>query len=138
MNRELTTVAFLTTQLFLAGCAFDVVRLKQVATTLDTRSPCNDTFVLADDVDLQLSGGYSRRLKKGTRWTCIGKTPQGRVFQTQDQVLTAEASNVFEARLVVIAERVVGLYLPVERTFSPLDDHPKLVIRSSRTLQPSN
>jgi len=78
------------------------------------------SWKLADDVKLNLGSGYKRLLKKGTIWNCIGKIEQGDVLRTDDQVLTVEASNVFEAYIVVSGGLINGFYLPVERTYSPL------------------
>jgi hypothetical protein len=37
-------------------------------------------------------------------------------------------SNVFEANIVVADQKLIGYYLPVERSFSPLDDPLELPI----------
>lgn len=112
-----------------SGCAFDVIRVQQVSTKLETAILCNDIFVLAQDIDVQLGNGYSRTLKKGTKWRCVGKITQGEVYKTRDQILTVEASNIFEANIVVVAKNLVGFYLPVERTFTPLSTPTALVMR---------
>jgi len=51
---------------------------------------------------------------------------QGVVYKSKDQVLTVEASNIYEANIVVLSNKLVGFYLPVEHTFSPLDSKVKL------------
>lgn len=111
----------------MGGCAFDVIRVKQVPTTLSSDRSCDDSFILTKNIDIQLRGGYSRTLEKETRWNCIGKIPQGEVYITKDQVLTVEASNIYEAYIVILSDEIVGFYLPVERTFSPLDKRVQLV-----------
>jgi len=78
-------------------------------------------MTLAGDLTVKPSGGYERTLKKHTRWECVGQVTQGQVYRTRDQVLTVEASHVYEANIVVSSGHLVGFYLPVERTFSPLD-----------------
>lgn len=107
--------------LTLSGCAFNVVHVEQVPAVLDPTASCAAPFHLAENLSVRPSGGYERTLKKQTRWYCVGQIPQGYVYQTRDQVLTIEASHVYEARLVVSSGRLVGFYLQVEHTFSPLD-----------------
>jgi hypothetical protein len=114
--------------LMLNACAFDVVRLKHIPVELQASSGCVDKFTLAHDTKVDAGPGYSRVLKSGTRWDCVGRIPQGKVFKTKDQILTVEASNVFEANIVVKDQQLVGYYLPVERSFSPLDEPQKLPV----------
>jgi hypothetical protein len=106
----------------LYACAFDVVRVKQVPTQLETLSSTNRSFELYGEVTVHLDTGYSRVLKRGSRWACIGATPEGDVYRTKDQILTIEGSNIHEAYIVVKSQNLVGFYLPVERTFSPLSN----------------
>jgi len=51
----------------------------------------------------------------------VGRIEQGEVYKTKDQVVTVEASNMYEAQLVLSGSLVVGFYLPVERTFTAAD-----------------
>jgi hypothetical protein len=84
----------------------------------DIRKEEARSFVLSRDVPLRHAPcGYSRTLRKGTHWKLVGALPQGEVFKPEDQVLTLECSNIFEAYLVVSEKRLVGFYLPVERGF---------------------
>jgi len=46
---------------------------------------------------------------------------QGEVFKPYHDVFTLEGTNVHEAYLVVSNNTLKGFYLPVERTFSPLN-----------------
>ena len=111
----------------LGGCAFDVIHVEQTPAHLSASDSCNDSFTLAKDIQIELGGGYSRILKQGTKWNCIGKISQGAVYSTKDQILTVEASNVFEANIVVLHDDIVGFYLPVEKTFSPLQTKAKII-----------
>lgn len=104
----------------LAGCAFDVIAVKQVPAHFESIDNCGGTFELTENVDIALRGGYQRVLKSNTEWYCVGRITQGYVFATKDQVFTIEASNIFEAYLVLSSRKLVGFYLPVEQTFSPL------------------
>ena len=104
----------------LGSCAFDVVSVKQVPTNLEETAASRSSFELGEEVQLELPAGYDRVLRKGTQWHFVGMIPQGEVYRTKDQVLTVEASNIHEAYIVVSSGRLVGFYLPVERSFSPL------------------
>jgi len=128
MRNLLATLSILCVSLLISGCAFDVIRVEQISAKLDSDVSCNKSFVLAKNVDLQL-GGYNRILKKGTRWNCMGSIAQGDIYKTKDQVLTIEASNIFEAHIVVNANKLVGFYLPVEHTFSRLDKPIELTVQ---------
>ena len=112
--------------LALSGCAFDVIRVAQEPAELQPEK-CNKRFVLEKSVTFQLSRTYNRTLKRGTSWECLGEIEQGEVYRTKDQILTVEASNIFQAHIVVVNDHLVGFYLPVEGTFSPLDK--ELVLR---------
>lgn len=115
----------------LSACAFDVVRVKQIPTQLESRPSAKDSFILEKEANIDLGTGYSRVLRKGTRWVLIGAIPQGEVFKTNDQILTIEASNIHEAYIVTKAGKLIGFYLPVERTFSPLNDPVDLFIKGN-------
>ncbi|MDH4232350.1 MAG: hypothetical protein OEW04_10025 [Nitrospirota bacterium] len=106
----------------LHSCAFDVVRVTQIPTKLDSLALTKSSFELDKEVTVNLDTGYSRVLKKGTRWACVGAIPEGDVYKTKDQILTIEGSNIHEAYIVLKSQDLVGFYLPVERTFSPLSN----------------
>ena len=109
------------TVLVLGGCAFDVIHVDHTPVQLHTADDtCTAPFTLSDDITVTPSGGYDRTLKQGTRWECRGRIDQGWVYRTRDQVLTVEASNVFEADIVVSGRKLTGFYLPVERAYSAL------------------
>ena len=114
----------------LGACAFDIAHIKQIPVELKTDSTESEQFSLIEDVKVNVGTGYSRTLKSGTRWKCVGKIPQGNVYKTKDQILTVEASNIFEADIVVVDEQLIGFYLPVEGTFYPLDKSKKLPVNN--------
>jgi len=109
-----------------AGCAFDVVRVKQIPTQLNSMQSPKNSWKLVNDVKVRLSTGYSCQLKSGTKWDYVGTVEYGDVFKTKDQILTVEGSNIFEACIVVSEDNLVGFYLPVEKTYSPLSSPKKL------------
>jgi len=84
-------------------------------------------------VDLEIGHGYKRTLKSGTTWTPLGTISYGDVYKTKDQVLTIEASNIYEACIVVSAGELVGFYLPVENAYYPLEENKALSIKSVNT-----
>jgi hypothetical protein len=115
--------------LVLNACAFDLVQVEQVPTQLQTNQDTKKAFVLDKEVRVGLGTGYSRTLKQGTRWAFVGTIPQGDVYKTKDQVLTVEASNIHEAFIVVASGKIIGFYLPVEKTFTPLGEGTELVMK---------
>lgn len=115
--------------LLLTCCAFDIVHVKQVPTNLDTAQSKKSSCVLEKEANVSLETGYSRTLKQGTRWDYVGCLPQGDVFKTKDQILTVEASHIHEAYIVISSRKLVGFYLPVEKTFSPLSEPQELSMR---------
>jgi hypothetical protein len=77
---------------------------------------------------VKLSTGYSTTLRANTRWELVGTVPQGEVYRTRDQVVTLEGDHIHEGYVVVKQGALVGFYLPVERTFSPLTEVQPLSI----------
>lgn len=112
--------------LMLNACAFDIVRVKQIPVPFESYHNPENLLELQEETTVSLGTGYNRTLKAKTKWEYVGKISYGDVFRTKDQVLTVEASNIFEAYIVVSSEKLVGFYLPVEKSFSPLSD-PKVL-----------
>jgi hypothetical protein len=103
-----------------ASCAFDLLHVKQLPTHLDTTQQRKNSLMLEEDEKIDLGTGYSRIIKAGTKWDYVGTIEKGDVFNTKDQILTVEASNIHEAYIVISSGKLVGFYLLVEKTFSPL------------------
>ena len=112
--------------LLLAGCAFDVIHLRQVPVHFEAASGPAESWILARDVKVQLERGYASPLRQGTAWYRVGRVEQGDVFRTKDQVVTVEASNVHEAELVLNGNTIVGFYLPLERSFTAADPRQEI------------
>ena len=85
-------------------------------------------FRLTRSVRVPLSTGYSTTLRADTRWQSVGTVAQGEVYRTRDQVVTIEGAHIHEAYIVVKDRALVGFYLPVERTFSPVSPAQSLAI----------
>lgn len=102
------------------SCAFDVIRVKQEPAQFVPNTSDQDGWILHQDIKVSLDTGYRRKLKAGARWYRIGKIENGDVYKTNDQILTVEGSNIYEAFIVVSERYLVGFYLPANQTFSPL------------------
>ncbi len=105
-----------------SGCAFDIVHIDQVPVQYENASAKEPSFELKDEVNIYLGTGYSRKLTKGTKWHYVNTISHGDIFKTTDQILTIEGSNIFEAFIVISEKQLVGFYLPVEETYSPLSN----------------
>jgi len=84
---------------------------------------------MGTNVDITLDSGYTRALRRGSRWQSVGRLPQGEVYKPIDSVLTVEGANVHEAYIVVEGKRLVGFYLPVENAFTPISSKPSVSLQ---------
>jgi hypothetical protein len=110
------------------SCAFDVIRVKQEPAKFEPNAPEQGAWTLGQNIEVSLDTGYKRELKAGTRWRHIGKIENGDVYETNDQILTVEGSNIHEACIVVTEGYLVGFYLLGNQTFSPLSSKKLLSI----------
>lgn len=99
----------------LSGCAFDISQVTRTPTNFRDASGPGWTLRQAESIDV--GSGFSTRLRQGTKWRLAGHVPQGDVYRTDDQIVTVEASNIYEAMVVVRDDKLVGFYLPVEHSF---------------------
>ena len=129
MNKFRTIWVLIIFNVFFLSCAFDLVHVKQLPTKLDITQQKKSSFVLEKEEKIDLGTGYSRVIIAGTKWDYVGTTENGDVYNTKDQILTVEASNIHEAYIVISSGKLVGFYLPVERTFSPLSEFRELKIK---------
>lgn len=113
----------------LSGCALPV---RQIALSTPLAPASGHSFVLAEDASCSISTGYGRTLRAGTHWDLFGTIGRGEVYRSQDQLVTVEGFNVHEAYLVVKNESLVGFYLPVEKTFTPVSKVIKLQLTSHK------
>lgn len=105
----------------LTGCAFDVITIRQMPADFHATPEAQQAWTLSEATKVRLREGHASDLRKGTTWRQVGRVEQGDVFHTSDQVVAVEASNQYEADLVVNRNAVVGFYLIVEHTFTPAD-----------------
>ena len=126
--KKIPLISFLSV-IILVSCAFDIVHVKQIPTKFTKiESEASAFFVLKETVRVGIGTGFSTKLHKNTKWICVGFIPQGNVFNTRDQIVTVEGSNIFEAFIVMHTKYLVGFYLPVEGTYCPLNRPIKLKI----------
>lgn len=74
-------------------------------------------YALQTPVTIRTSRSTVTHLKAGTIWELLGSIPQGDVYGTRDQVVTINHSKGREAFIVVYENKVLGFYLPVDKTF---------------------
>jgi hypothetical protein len=109
-----TRLQFLGLIVLLSSCAAQQVQLKSPITLSVKPAPM---YVLQMPVTIRASNSAATHLRAGTTWSLIGAIEQGNVYGTKDQVVIINSFNVHEAFIVVRDNKVVGYYLPVEKTF---------------------
>ncbi len=120
-NRQMVCLGIFICLAMTVGCAFDLAHVKYQPVQLDVIANDKVSFTLTADTSVKgVPCGFSRTLRKGTRWDPVGRLVQGVVYRSCDQALTIECSNVFEVYLVIEGQHIVGFYLPVEKGFNPL------------------
>jgi hypothetical protein len=72
-------------------------------------------------VAVEIRSNYSGQLTTQSRWRRAGRLPEGNVYRRIGSVNSIRVDEqMSEAYLVVRANMLVGYYLPVQSTFSPL------------------
>ena len=110
--------ALLVMALGIFGCASEINRYP--AELSRTRLPQDKIFVASQTVSVHPDSGYERSIKLGTEFVDAGGIAQGSILKPTNAVFTVEGAHMHEAYLVVNDGRLVGFYLPVEKSFSPL------------------
>ena len=100
-----------------AGCAFDVSHVERVQTTFQSAAANGPGWTLRQKQSIDVGSGFPTVLRQDTHWQLVGHIPQGDVYKTSDQIVTVEASNIFEAMAVLQGDKLTGFYLPVEASF---------------------
>jgi len=129
--RKLLFVLIICNCLFFIGCAFDVIHVKQTPAQLEPIQSDKPSLILEKALVFDLDTNYSRTLKAGTEWIYHGSISEGDVYKSRDQVLTVEGSNIFEAYIVVKEKNLAGFYLPIEKTFSKLEEPLELPLKKN-------
>lgn len=112
----------------ISGCAFDVSHVTRVPTEFQATASNGTGWTLGQNQSIGVGSGFSTALQRGTRWQLAGHITQGDVYRTSDQIVTVEASNIFEAMVVMQGDRLAGFYLPVEHSFVAATDPVTLPI----------
>jgi len=116
---------FLVGALMLGACA----SVQMQPTTLTTADGEPTVITVERDTEVKLDTGYTRTVRAGTRFAFVGTVPQGKVYRPIDAVLTVEGTHMHEAWVVADGEKLVGFYLPVEKSFVALSAVPTLLIK---------
>jgi hypothetical protein len=103
--------------LWITGCAPEVAR-RPTQLTPDGGTG-GATIEILQDKPITVGPVYKRVIARGSVWTRVGRIAEGEVYKPVGGVFTVESAHVHEAYLVIEGDRVVGFYLPVERSFSP-------------------
>ena len=103
------------------GCAFDISHVRRVPTSFEPATTSGPGWILLENRSIGVGSGFPTRLKAQTRWSLSGRVPEGDVYRTRDQIVTVEASSIFEAMPVMRQRKLVGFYLPGERSLVPVD-----------------
>lgn len=114
------TLAFVL--VLLAACASEVPRRPVQLVPLSTGGQAAQSFTLTQHVPLVSQSGYYSEMRAGSRWVSVGRIPEGEVFRPENSVFQVEGRHIHEAYAVIADGKVVGFYLPVEKSFSPLSE----------------
>ena len=120
------------TAVALVACAPEISRRPTTFAPL-AEQPA-DTIEVLQDQTVSVGPGYDRVIGRGTTWARVGRSNEGDVYRPVGRVFTVEGAHVHEAYLVLVDDRIIGFYLPVERAFSPAPGGPTTL--SIRRRQP--
>jgi hypothetical protein len=117
--RSRTSAALLLAGLVaVSACAFNVVILQKTPAQLVATPPSEQGWSLTAETHATLAAGWASTLRPGTLWHRTGTIAEGDVLHTKDQLVTIEASNSYQADIVVRDGRLVGFFLPVDHVFT--------------------
>lgn len=102
------------------GCAAEVTRHTVAFSSLASASGAELRLVKRNEL-VTFNSGYERAILKDSPWKLVGSVPQGKVYASSGSVFSVEGAHVHEAFLVVTKGNLVGFYLPVEKSFTPLN-----------------
>lgn len=112
---------------FLCGCAAEVVRQPSVLAPVAVPA----RFAVVERAEFRLDSGYTRAIAAGTLLADVGTIAQGRVLRPIATSFTVEGRHMHEAYPVEHSGRLVGFYLPVEKSFSPLSRPIPLLLQGA-------
>ena len=126
MTKTPFATALVLLTLAFSGCAFDLSSVKQMPVSYAADMGGEQSLRLAEPAIVKIGTGFPVRLRANTVWGKIGRTEFGDVYTSKDQVLTVEASNIYEAALIVKDDNVTGFYLLLEKKFCPASNPVKI------------
>ena len=77
-------------------------------------------YVVMSQMTIELDSGNVRSLPVGTEFAEAGSISQGKVLRPVKAVFNVEGAGAQEAYPVVRDSKLVGFYLPIEKSYSPL------------------
>lgn len=101
-----------------AACAPEIVR-QAIPYVQKTGAP--EVMQLTKSVKVPNWSGTGNSLFVGTRWDYVGEVSHGRAYRSKDSVFFLQGANSHEAYLVVKDKKLVGFYLPGEKSWSALE-----------------
>ena len=111
--------------ILLFGCASEIMR--EPVRFSPAAQSTESLMIVTQEIEVHPSGGYSRKIKKGSAWKYVGRVPQGRVYAIKDDVFMLEGKHMREANCVVGKDAMLtGFYLPVEQAFVAISPPVKL------------
>lgn len=117
----------------IVGCASEIHRYPAELSRMN--HPQEKRYVASQTVPVHLDSGYERTIKAGTEFVDFGGIAQGSVLKPTNAVFTVEGAHMHEAYPVVSGGRLVGFYLPVEKSFSPLTESITLPLEAKELPQ---
>ena len=109
-----------------AGCAPEIVRS---SIPYVQKAGSTEYIQLTQSLTVPNWSGAGNKIFVGTRWALAGEVSHGRVYRSRDSVFFLQGANSHEAYLVIKDNKLVGFYLPGEKSWSPLE--PALSIEFS-------
>ena len=99
------------------GCASHVVtEATQLPVYRESQSA--KYILITEEAWVSSTAGYPRVITNGSKWEYVGLITQGNAYKPIDHIFTIEGYHVHEAYLVVDDKKLIGFYLPAEKTFS--------------------
>jgi hypothetical protein len=102
---------------FVNGCCFDLTNVNYSERNLSIVSGSKLSWTLNEETKIPLKSWSTIKLKANTKWDYVGTIPEGDIYSTEDQIVTAVGSNTYEANITIKDDQIVGIYLPVEKGF---------------------
>jgi hypothetical protein len=112
-------LAIFSSSLLVIACASPVA-MRPVALVTSSNPVRAEVVRLVSDVEIEPDSGYSRSLPSGYKLAPAGAIGEGEVYRPTEGVLTVEGAHMHEAWLVIRQGRLVGFFLPVEKSFVSL------------------